>query len=116
MTESVPIVEGARELGSAESRARGAGDAEARLRASPLAEHFNAPGGPPPEKDELVCIDNIGPRGRRQRFWSGIFGYAVTGGIAAWLYASGMRGPVWLALFVPLMIAGVGVFQSFEKT
>jgi hypothetical protein len=66
--------------------------------------------------EETVCIDNIGPRGRRRRFFGGVLGYVVTAGAVGWLASQGLTGPVWLLLFVPLMSAGVGVFQALEKT
>jgi hypothetical protein len=65
---------------------------------------------------DVVCIDNIGPRGRRRRFMGGVAGYLASAAIVAGFVVAGISGAAWLLLFIPLMGAGIGVFQALEKT
>ena len=61
-------------------------------------------------------IPNIGPNGRRQRLTFGLIALGVSAAVLAVLIVS--RTPrMWrLALFAPLFLAGIGVFQAQGKT
>lgn len=61
-------------------------------------------------------IANIGPRGEQQRLRLGFMALGAAGLLGALLF--GLHAPdVWrLTLFVPLWIAGLGVFQAHDKT
>jgi formate-dependent nitrite reductase membrane component NrfD len=63
-----------------------------------------------------VKIPNIGPRGQRQRLTFGVvsFGAAVLLGLL--LFVVDAARPWRLALFVPLWIGALGVFQARDKT
>ncbi|HEY7194266.1 MAG TPA: hypothetical protein VH439_11040 [Gemmatimonadales bacterium] len=61
-------------------------------------------------------IPNIGPRGQRQRTTFGLvsLGAALLLGIA--LVVAGAPRGLRVLLFVPLWLAGLGVFQARDKT
>lgn len=61
-------------------------------------------------------IPNIGPRGQRRRLTFGVvlLGAAVLLGLL--LVAVDAARPWRLALFVPLWIGALGVFQALDKT
>ena len=61
-------------------------------------------------------IPNIGPNGRRQRLTFGLIALGISAAVLAVLILS--RAPqAWrLTLFVPLCVAGIGVFQAQGKT
>ena len=59
---------------------------------------------------------NIGPRGQRSRLRFGLIALAAAVVLGAVLMALG-TGRGWRALvFMPLWIAGLGVFQARDKT
>lgn len=61
-------------------------------------------------------IPNIGPRGQRARLRFGLIALAAAAVLGALLFAL-EADRVWRALlFVPLWIAGLGVFQARDKT
>jgi len=63
-----------------------------------------------------VQIPNIGPRGRTRRLRFGVVFLGVAGFFGALLFVSG-AGRGWrLALFVPLWIGALGIFQALDKT
>jgi len=64
----------------------------------------------------MPLVPNIGPRGIRRRQVIGLawMGVAIAAGAA--LLAAGVS-PWWrLTVALPLLMAGVGVFQAKEKT
>ena len=61
-------------------------------------------------------IANIGQQGRRQRFRFGVITAVVSIAIAVALVLTGVPRLWRLVLFLPLVTAGTGVFQAFEKT
>lgn len=66
--------------------------------------------------DAPACAPNIGARGIHQRRRSGLLalGAAVVLGIA--LLALDAPGWSRLVVFLPLLAAGLGIFQASEKT
>jgi hypothetical protein len=63
-----------------------------------------------------VQIPNIGPRGRRQRLTLGVVSLGVAVLLGTVLLAFG-AAPGWrFALFVPLWIGALGIFQALDKT
>ena len=61
-------------------------------------------------------IPNIGPNGRRQRLTFGLLALGISAALLAVLIVS-RAAQLWrLALFVPLCVAGIGVFQAQGKT
>jgi hypothetical protein len=63
-----------------------------------------------------VKIPNIGPRGQRQRLTFGLVSLAIAVLLSAALFALD-AGRAWrIALFVPLWIGALGVFQARDKT
>jgi len=63
-----------------------------------------------------ACVPNIGPRERAKRLRYGIVFAALSVAAAVVLFATGAPRGLRLLLFVPLWIAGTGIFQALEKT
>ncbi len=61
-------------------------------------------------------VSNIGPRERRKRRLLGIVSLTVAVGVAFVLVSYGAARWWRLAIFVPLWMAGLGLFQAREKT
>jgi hypothetical protein len=61
-------------------------------------------------------IANIGPRGRQQRFRWGLVALVIAIAVGALIFGLGVSRVWRLALFVPLWIAGLGLFQARDKT
>jgi hypothetical protein len=63
-----------------------------------------------------VCAVNIGPAERAKRMRFGLVALALSVGLAALLI--GLKAPrlARSGLFLPLLVAGIGVFQAREKT
>jgi hypothetical protein len=61
-------------------------------------------------------IPNIGPRGQRQRLVFGLTFWTVAVALTAGLFILG--APRWsrAIVFLPLWLAGLGVFQAQAKT
>lgn len=65
---------------------------------------------------EPVVCENIGPRERAKRFWSGVV-FGVAGlGLSAALLATHVEYAWRLTAFVPFAMAGFGFFQAREHT
>ncbi len=64
----------------------------------------------------LACAMNIGPQQRRKRMRFGVVGLAVAGAAAVALIALGAPRLSRLALFVPLFVGAIGIFQARAKT
>jgi hypothetical protein len=62
------------------------------------------------------CIENIGPRGRRQRLLFGLACFAIGVVMAATLLAFDAAWPWRLALFLPFVAGAHGYFQSRDRT
>jgi hypothetical protein len=63
-----------------------------------------------------VKIPNIGPRGRRQRLTLGVVSLVVAAVLATVFFAVG-ASPAWrFALFVPLWLGALGIFQALDRT
>jgi hypothetical protein len=61
-------------------------------------------------------IANMTSGGRRRRLLMGVIMLVVAAALGVWLVAGG-AGRAWrLALFVPLWVAGLGLFQARERT
>ena len=65
---------------------------------------------------EEVCVINIGPGERHKRMRFGVVFYVISAALAAWMIATGQPLLHRLWLFLPLVIAGTGVFQARAKT
>jgi len=65
---------------------------------------------------ETICIANIGPRERRKRLTFGLVSLGLSAAIAAALVSTGAAVAWRAGVFLPLMAAGLGVFQWREKT
>jgi hypothetical protein len=61
-------------------------------------------------------IANIGPRGQQRRLRLGLMAFAAAALLAGVLFGLGAPRGWRLALFPPLWIAGLGFFQSRDKT
>jgi hypothetical protein len=68
------------------------------------------------EETDTVCIANIGPRERRKRLIFGLVSLAASLAIAGALVGTGAAVAWRAALFLPLMSAGIGIFQWQAKT
>ena len=68
------------------------------------------------ESGEEVCLINIGPKERRRRMNFGIVGYVFSGVLAAVLVTTRVNRLWRIALFLPLLMGGFGVFQATGKT
>jgi hypothetical protein len=64
----------------------------------------------------MVCVENIGPRGRRARAWFGALALAAGFGLAAALLWAGASREWRLLLFFPFAGAASGFLQAAEKT
>jgi hypothetical protein len=64
----------------------------------------------------VALSPNIGPRGQQQRLRFGFIALAVAVMVGAVVFAVGADRGWRLAVFVPLWIAGLGVFQARDKT
>jgi hypothetical protein len=62
------------------------------------------------------CVANIGPAGRRQRTIMGVVGLAIGVAAAVALVVLGVARPWRLALLLPFLAGGVGIFQARAKT
>jgi hypothetical protein len=65
--------------------------------------------------DSVVC-ENIGPRERAKRMRFGVVSGVVAVGLGAVLVATHAPRVTRLTVFVPLVLAGLGVFQAREHT
>ncbi len=65
---------------------------------------------------EEVCAINIGPKERAKRVRTGWIMLLISAGIGVGLLI--LRAPRWwsAALFLPLLMSGLGFFQAREKT
>lgn len=61
-------------------------------------------------------ITNMTRGGRRQRLALGIVMLVVAAGLGVVLWTGGAPRAWRLALFVPLWVAGLGLFQARERT
>ena len=59
-------------------------------------------------------VPNLGPGGRRRRLLGGLVGYLLAVGLAVSL--AGAPPALRALIFLPLLVAGYGVFQSRERT
>lgn len=66
--------------------------------------------------DATVCIANIGLRGRRMRTRFGAALFVVGAAVLVCLLASGAPRAYRAAVFLPLWLSALGVFQAREKT
>ena len=77
---------------------------------------MNMPSSDNTQSPPAICTTNIGPRERRKRMTFGIVSLVVGAGFGAALLALGL-GRAWrLALFLPFVGGGVGIFQALDKT
>jgi len=65
---------------------------------------------------EAECVANIGTRGRRQRMTFGVVGLVLGVLGAAALVAMDVARPWRLALFLPFVAGGIGIFQARAET
>jgi len=65
---------------------------------------------------ESVVCENIGPRERAKRMRFGVAAGVVAAGLGVVLVATNAPRITRLTVFVPLVIAGLGVFQARERT
>jgi hypothetical protein len=63
-----------------------------------------------------VCLVNIGAKGRRDRMRFGILMAVVTVAAAIAMLVGGVARPWRLAIAVPALLAGIGVFQARAGT
>jgi hypothetical protein len=63
-----------------------------------------------------VKIPNIGPRGRRQRLTLGVVSLGVAVLLGTVLLAFGAAHGWRFALFAPLWLGALGIFQALDKT
>jgi len=63
-----------------------------------------------------VKIPNIGPRGQRRRLTFGAVSLGAAVLLGLLLFAVDTARPWRLALFVPLWIGALGIFQALDKT
>jgi len=63
-----------------------------------------------------VKIPNIGPRGRRRRLTFGGVSLGAAALLGPLLFVVDAARPWRLALFVPLWIGALGIFQALDKT
>jgi hypothetical protein len=63
-----------------------------------------------------VCVANIGPRERKMRIRVGVIFLGVGVLLAATLLVMSVARPWRIAVFVPLWIGSIGIFQAREKT
>jgi hypothetical protein len=61
-------------------------------------------------------IPNIGPRGQRRRFLTGVGFLLVSVAVFVWLIRTGKPPAYRAILLLPLWGAGLGFFQAKEKT
>jgi hypothetical protein len=62
------------------------------------------------------CVPNIGSAGRRQRMTFGVVALVLGIGGALALAATGIDGSWRLALFLPFVAGGFGIFQALART
>ena len=62
------------------------------------------------------CIENIGPRGRRQRLLFGLGCFAIGVVMAAVLLGFDVAWPWRFALFLPFVAGAHGYFQARDRT
>ena len=60
--------------------------------------------------------ENIGPRGRRNRFWLGILMTIFSLGLAFIFKSNGVPKPYFLVLFFPFFAGFLGFIQARQKT
>jgi len=72
--------------------------------------------GEQPAPRGTVCVDNIGPQGRRQRWRFGWLAFAFGVALAAGLVLAGAEWWQRLVVYLPFAAAGVGWRQALEKT
>jgi len=63
-----------------------------------------------------VKIPNIGPSGQRRRLTFGVVLLGAAALLGLLLFAVDAARPGRLALFVPLWIGALGIFQALDKT
>ena len=66
--------------------------------------------------EQVVCLENIGPRERRKRIGFGVILLVASLGLAAVVVLTGVNRWWRLALFLPLAGSAIGFFQAFERT
>jgi hypothetical protein len=62
------------------------------------------------------CVPNIGPQGRRQRLIFGVVALVLGVGAAVGLAAAGIDRSWRVALFLPFVAGGFGIFQALART
>lgn len=59
---------------------------------------------------------NLTPKGRRQRLALGVVAHLAALGILGWIVTTQPPWPARLWIAVPLLVAGLGLFQAREGT
>ncbi|MBS2031849.1 MAG: hypothetical protein JST54_28390 [Deltaproteobacteria bacterium] len=67
-------------------------------------------------EEGAVCIANIGPRERAKRMRFGLIALGLGVAVAVPLVATHVHWLWRLPVFLPLWMAGVGIFQAREHT
>jgi hypothetical protein len=66
---------------------------------------------------ETVCLTNLGPRERQKRLLTGIGGLAGGAALAAWFLIAGVSPrPLYLLVFIPLLVGALGIYQALAGT
>ncbi|OYD07466.1 hypothetical protein [Paludifilum halophilum] len=63
-----------------------------------------------------LCLPNIGPRGRRWRYWMAGINFVMVAATVAVSVSANWSFWIHFALFIPIWMGCLGFFQAREKT